>query len=591
MSSFNNDNNNNDFNIFDNFTPEEEFDDYDGYDDDMEYAVLYRKIPLKYNFFCFVPQMIMTGITMPEKVFISDNDEEYFSVEDPSFLLSEIDTGYYYNNTAAELVNMGYSPEHGFLDYYYDKLDNEVVFGYFSGVETKIVSIPKTALLNYNNYDSDQDVSIGGNYSNGNIHYFVPQGMFDDLVESEDIDAIKAFRDQLDIIKIGIEEGVIQFEEAAEREEKHKEKQEELEEVFEEQIRKEELKVEKDKLKELYKELKKRIIGQDAAIESVLYAMYMDSKASNPRYRKRAILVGPTGSGKSEIINVIKEVYDKPLVHVDTTQNTAPGYVGANIEDDLARLIKASDGDIEKAQNGIIVFDEIDKKGGTEVVGEGRVNKVDVIDQLLKFCDGTTYQVSFDGKNINFDTSNLTIFACGAFPKVFERKGLEEGKNKIGFGAEEKKKKDKVELTPMDIAKYGNMGPEFAGRFSVLVQMNRLSKENLKEIMTSSSISPLKHHIDALKEDDITFTYDDKFLDAVAGKAYELETGGRALNSIIDKLFKDQVTKTILFDEDDEIRLFGTAENDEPVIKKEETKKVEKTKPKTLKKVVAQSRP
>ena len=291
----------------------------------------------------------------------------------------------------------------------------------------------------------------------------------------------------------------------------------------------------------------KKIIGQEDAKKDVISSIVMNSLSDNPLDKNSCLLVGPTGSGKTLIAETVSEYLDMPMEVIDTTQLTAPGYVGANIEDFLVRLLVKAKGDIKKATTGIVVFDEIDKKGSEkneDVSGKG------VLNTLLPFLQGTTYNVKYNNKTICFDTSKLTIFATGAFTDVALAKSkngnVGDYKNtNIGFNSElnskneleEDIKYEKLEID--DFVKYGNMPIELMGRFTTIAQLSGHTKESLKSILVDSNISALLAEKNKLSKLGIDVKWTEGYLDAVAEAALKLKTGGRSLKKIVEQSIKE----------------------------------------------------
>ena len=301
--------------------------------------------------------------------------------------------------------------------------------------------------------------------------------------------------------------------------------------------------IEKPNVKEMKKFFDDKIIGQEEAKRDVISSIVMNKYSKNSSDRNSCLLVGPTGSGKTLIAETVAEYFDMPIEIIDTTQLTMPGYIGANIEDYLTRLYIKANGNLEKAEHGIIVFDEIDKKG-TERNGD--VGGKGVLNTLLPFLQGTTYNIKYNGRIIYFNTKNLTIFATGAFTDVAS--GKIEGSNRhynstrIGFncGLEKEDKEDikyeKLEIE--DFVKYGNMPIEIMGRFTTIAQLEGHTKESLKKILTESSISPLLGEKEKLKGLGISLEYDSEYLDGIVEDAFKLKTGARSLKSIVEKSVK-----------------------------------------------------
>lgn len=338
---------------------------------------------------------------------------------------------------------------------------------------------------------------------------------------------------------------------ASQQQEERNKKQQELEEVF----LQEEKEQDNDVLfnpKEMKEFLDKRVIGQEEAKKDVISAIFMNSLADESISKNTCLLVGPTGSGKTLIAESVAEFLDLPFVNIDTTQLTMPGYVGANIEDFLGRLIESANGDIEKAESGIVMLDEIDKKGSEsngDVAGKG------VLNTLLPFVQGTTYDVRYNNRRVSFDTSKLTIFMTGAFTDV--AKGVSDKSSytdsKIGFGtSQESQNKEDIaykKLNIEDFVKHGDFPVELVGRISNIVQLSGHTMESLRTILTDSNISVLNLETEKLKKIDVEVKYSDDYLDAVAEKALKLKTGARSLKSTVENSIKEARWEAITSDE------------------------------------------
>lgn len=363
--------------------------------------------------------------------------------------------------------------------------------------------------------------------------------IYHDLANSSDIEKIKntmaSIRDRQKIhfSTLLMDENRKQQERA--------EKQKELEEVFSNDFDNKEENILFNP-KEMKKFFDKKIIGQEEAKKDIISAIFMNSLADESISKNTCLLVGPTGSGKTLIAESVAEFLDLPFVNIDTTQLTMPGYVGANIEDFLGRLIESANGDIEKAESGIVMLDEIDKKGSKS---NGDVSGKGVLNTLLPFIQGTTYTVSYNHRKVNFNTKNLTIFMTGAFTDV--AKGVSENSSyadsKIGFGTRlENENKEDITYKKLDIedfVKHGDFPVELVGRISNIVQLSGHTKESLKTILTDSNISVLNLEAEKLKKINVEVKYSDDYLDAVAEKALKLKTGARSLKSTVEKSIKE----------------------------------------------------
>lgn len=282
--------------------------------------------------------------------------------------------------------------------------------------------------------------------------------------------------------------------------------------------------------------LDSHVIGQNEAKKSVISAIVTNNLITNNRFKNSCLLVGPTGSGKTLIVESIGEYYKKPIEIIDTTQLTVPGYVGANIEDFLVELVNKCNGDIKLAEQAIVCFDEIDKKGSqsnSDISGKG------VLNTLLPFIGGTTYNLDMGAgyrpRYITFDTSNLTVFATGAFTDALESE--DNFKKPIGFGSVKEEKKVDIKykkVTREDLEKKGHLPIELLGRFTTIAELEGHTIESLKAILTSEN-SPLNEEIEVFKKLGVTLSYEESYLDAICNKALSLKTGARSLKTILEE--------------------------------------------------------
>ncbi len=286
----------------------------------------------------------------------------------------------------------------------------------------------------------------------------------------------------------------------------------------------------------------RRIAGQEEAKKTIISAIVMNGLSEVSSDRISCFLVGPPGSGKTLIAETLGEYLDVPYEIIDSTQITSPGYVGRDIEDSLARLLRKAGGDIEKAENGIVVFNELDKKGSdkkSDIAGQA------VLNCLLSFFEGTTYQVKKGTEKVDFNTSKLTIFATGACADVARAKLQKEGlgpykKMKIGFASELSDTKEEEDfvypnLEPEDFVKYGGMTDELIGRITTICQLSGHTVETLKFILTNIETSTLLLLQKKLLKLGIDLKWTEDYLDAVAHKALKLKTGARSLKSTVEK--------------------------------------------------------
>lgn len=270
-------------------------------------------------------------------------------------------------------------------------------------------------------------------------------------------------------------------------------------------------------ISKMYQEIKKTIIAQDEQIMQILTSLFKNQKVINSKLsddmisklKENIIIYGSTGTGKTEILKRISKIYNIPIVIEDATSLSETGYVGRKITDMLENLYLASNKDINLAQKGILVIDEFDKLAEKEN-SKDHVSRIGVQRSLLKLLDGTTFYI--DGKK--FDTSKLSIVALGAFTGIVENDNYNN-------------------IKQSEFVKYGIMR-ELMGRFSKLIPMKTLTKEDIKRILIESDFSPINTYNELFKTMNIDFSYDDSFIDYIASKAVELNSGARSLKTIFD---------------------------------------------------------
>lgn len=335
-------------------------------------------------------------------------------------------------------------------------------------------------------------------------------------------------------------------------------------------------KAKKDKTNERYmnarlikEHLDQHVVGQESAKVTLSVAVSNHYKrvfhpSDTIRLDKsNIIMAGPTGNGKTELAKSVADYLDVPFVIADATTLTESGYVGDDVESVISQLLSAAEGDVEKAQRGIIFLDEIDKitrksenaSITRDVSGEG------VQQALLKLVEGTTCRVAPQGGRKHpsqdmtpVDTSNILFIASGAFvgldKLVQARQGGDAGG--IGFGAsiKDKTKEDTSgavleNVTPKDFVSFG-MIPEFTGRFPVFTHVTKLTKEQLVEVMSGPKHNLLDQfkYLFSLNGVELEFTAD--ALEAVAERAEDMEVGARGLRKIVEGMLQEHQYK--LFD-------------------------------------------
>ena len=274
----------------------------------------------------------------------------------------------------------------------------------------------------------------------------------------------------------------------------------------------------KTPISQMYSEIKKTIISQDDQIMQILTSIFKNQQVINSslnpdmkaKLKENIIIYGPTGTGKTEILKRIASIYKVPIVIEDATSFSEIGYEGRNITDMFKDLYLAAGKNKEIAEKGILVIDEFDKLAEKSGNSKDHVSRIGVQRSLLKLLDGSTFYFN----DITFDTSKLTIVALGAFTDIV-------------------KDDDYFKVTSNDFINYGIMR-ELMGRFSKLIAMNPLKREDIKKILLESDFSPLNTYKKLFEMLQVQFEFRDDFIEYIADLAIAKKSGARSLKTVFD---------------------------------------------------------
>ena len=300
------------------------------------------------------------------------------------------------------------------------------------------------------------------------------------------------------------------------------------------------------------------VVGQEYAKKAMSVAVYnhykrvaTDTMDDIEIEKSNMLMIGPTGSGKTYLVKTLARLLDVPLAITDATSLTEAGYIGDDIESVVSKLLAAAENDVEKAEQGIIFIDEIDKIAKKKNSSQRDVSGESVQQGMLKLLEGSDVEVPVGANSKNamvplttVNTKNILFICGGAFPDL---EGIIKERltkqSSIGFGADLKDKYDHdktilEKVTTEDLRNFG-MIPEFLWRLPIVFTLQGMNEDMLIKILKEPKNAILKQYQKLLALDEVNLLFDDGALEAIAKKAMKKDTGARALRAIIEEFMLD----------------------------------------------------
>lgn len=466
------------------------------------YAMLMKKVNLSSGGFLFNPVTVIEGDLNEEYgAFIDKFNNEFCLIDELSFAISELVEGVYFVSSKEELISK-YSAVtiEEALKYYQDDIFDSFTFGFDNEKCVEKIDIYQLSLF---------DLKELVNNSNLNSSYYNGIGN----IPKSKLYMLTQLKDEKDFKKLERKEG----------ETGDKEKDIKIVNINTNTANTKNKNIRRDiDTDELEAYLEMRIIGQDKNIENLVTVISDNYKTNNPHLIQRPLVMGPSGVGKTETLRLLAEYLEIPFTKYSTPTLSGSGYVGKDIDDILKMVYQNSGRNIKKCEESLIFLDEFDK-----IANRGlEVSDVAVQNLLLNFLDGTVYDVNLTNYDrVKIDTTFMNIVLGGAFVDI-----LKDKNRKLGFNNDDS---FDLTVTDKDIIDFGFI-PEIVGRVSPKIMYNKLSNQDLKNILLKGKLSPILLKQQFYKEAyDVILQCTDDYVEGVLEIATSNDTGARELKQIV----------------------------------------------------------